>query len=239
MKYEVFIGFDSRQVDAFAVACHSIRKSASRPIDVRGIVLRDLERAGSYTRPYRVHGGLMMDKISDAPMSTEFAISRFFTPLLAKASWALFCDSDVMVRCDIHELFALADPTKAIMCVHHVHEPTAWEEKMLGQRQIPYARKNWSSVVLYNCSHPSNRGLTLETLNRRPGRDLHRFCWLRDDEIGELGPEWNYLIGVTPKLENPKIVHFTQGTPSMQGYELCEYADEWRSMLGDWAGSPL
>jgi lipopolysaccharide biosynthesis glycosyltransferase len=169
-------------------------------------------------------------------MATEFAISRFLVPHLAKSGWALFMDCDMLVRADLMELFALADPSKAVMCVKHRHVPPPGL-KMDGQEQTRYARKNWSSVMLLNRDHPANKRLTVEMINSVPGRDLHRFCWLEDDKIGELPPEWNFLVGHTklPRGKSPKIVHFTEGTPAMAGYENVEFADEFWAQLQAWA----
>ena len=66
-------------------------------------------------------------------------------------------------------------------------------------------------------------------MNVEPGSWLHGFGWLRDDEIGELPIDWNYLVGWHTKDDcpNPGIVHYTLGTPFMPGYEACEYANEW------------
>jgi hypothetical protein len=86
-------------------------------------------------------------------------------------------------------------------------------EKMDGQVQSYYQRKNWSSVILWNCDHPAHKRLTLELLNSAPGRDLHRFCWLKDEEIGSLAPRWNYLVDVEPRPSSPAIYHFTLGGP--------------------------
>jgi hypothetical protein len=106
---------------------------------------------------------------------------------------------------------------------------------MDGQAQTRYARKNWSSVILWNVDHPANKALTIELVNSVPGRDLHRFCWLEDDLIGELHPKWNWLVGHSDPEIDPAIVHFTDGIPTMQGYEDSEYADEWRAELERWA----
>jgi hypothetical protein len=134
----------------------------------------------------------------------------------------------------VHDLFAMADPSKAVMCVQHPNYVPAETTKMDGQMQTLYARKNWSSVVLFNGSHPSNRALTLDLINTVPGRDLHRFCWLKDEEIGALPLEWNWLAGVSEIIDDPKLVHFTLGTPNMPGYDDGVYADEWRQELGAW-----
>jgi lipopolysaccharide biosynthesis glycosyltransferase len=141
-------------------------------------------------------------------------------------------DCDVLVRTNLFRLFEYAQTqTKyAVLCVKHHHEPPAGV-KMDGQEQTRYARKNWSSVMLFNLAHHANKELTPELVNTLPGRDLHRFCWLADDEIGELGPEWNYLVRHTKADVDPKIVHFTDGYPLMAGYENDAFADEWRAEL--------
>ncbi len=167
-------------------------------------------------------------------MSTEFAISRFLTPHLARDGWALFVDCDVMAMTNIEGLFSLADPSKAVMCVKHHFAPPAGV-KMDGQEQTRYARKNWSSVMLFNVGHPANKALTVELINTVPGRDLHRFCWLDDSDIGDLGPEWNWLVGHSSPNIDPKLIHFTDGIPSMRGYEKQVFADQWRSELSRWA----
>lgn len=234
MKQSIWIGFDPRETDAFAVARHSIERHCNTPIPVKGVVLTDLRNGNLYDRPTSRREGRLWDDISDAPMATEFACSRFLVPILAKSGWALFLDADMLVRRDIARLFALADPSKAVMVVKHDHQPPEGV-KMDGQAQTRYARKNWSSVMLFNCDHPANRALTVELVNSVPGRDLHRFCWLEDGQIGELPAEWNYLVGHTDGVEDPAIVHFTDGVPSMAGYEDCEFADEWKAELRAWA----
>jgi hypothetical protein len=98
---------------------------------------------------------------------------------------------------------------------------------MDGQSQTAYPRKNWSSVFAFNASHKSNKALTLSMVNTLPGRDLHRFCWLNDDEIGELGNEFNWLVGVHKKPENPIVAHFTLGGPWFPDWQGADYDDIW------------
>jgi hypothetical protein len=234
MTNSVWIGYDRREADAYAVARFSLKRKALLPYPVRGLMLDELRRAGLYTRPTEVRDGRLWDTISEAPMSTEFACSRFLVPFLAASEgWALFVDSDVLFRADVGKLFRACGPSKAVMCVKHRHEPPEGV-KMDGQAQLRYARKNWSSVMAFNLSHPANKRLTLEMVNSRPGRDLHAFCWLEDNEIGDLGQEWNWLVGHSDPAIDPKIVHFTDGIPTMPGYETCAYADEWRATLEAW-----
>lgn len=239
MKRSIYIGWDPREADAFAVARQTARYHLNTPVPIRGLVLSDLQEAGLYTRPleYRASAAdrpVMWDVISDAPMSTQHANARFLVPYLAKEGWALFMDGDMMVRANLNQVFEGLDRSKAVYCVQHRHEPEPGV-KMDGQYQTRYARKNWTSFIIFNCDHPSNRKLTVEAVNTLPGRDLHRLCWLDDSEIGALDPCWNFLVGHTDPSIEPKVVHWTDGVPSMAGYENAPYADEWRAELMRWA----
>jgi lipopolysaccharide biosynthesis glycosyltransferase len=199
-------------------------------VPIKGLVLNELRSKGLYDRPTEVRDGRLWDVISQAPMATEFAISRFLVPYLARKGWAIFVDADVMARVSLTELFAQADRSKACMVVKHNHNPNSMI-KMDGQIQTAYARKNWSSVVLWNCEHPRTRLLTPDVVNRERGLWLHQFSWLGDNDIGELDPAWNHLVGEMPRNPRAKLVHFTTGTPNIKGYEHCEFADEWRAQL--------
>lgn len=142
--------------------------------------------------------------------------------------WALFCDCDFLFRADLAELWALRDDKFAVMCVKHVHVPSE-QQKMDGAFQTKYARKNWSSFVLWNCAHPSNMRLTVDAVNTEPGQWLHAFDWLTDEEIGELPTAWNWLEGSSEPSIDPKAVHFTRGGPWFPDWQTVAYAEEWRA----------
>lgn len=233
----IWIGYDPREAAAFAVARHSILQHlpAESDIEINGLVLGDMQRAGLFTRPLEKRDGVTWDLLSGAPCATEFSNSRFLVPHIAgDDGWALFVDCDMLFRVDVTQLFEACDASKAVMVVKHDHRP-AEVTKMDGQVQTLYARKNWSSVACFNLSHPANRRLTLDMVNSLPGRDLHAFCWLEDGEIGELDVEWNWLVGHSDPDVEPKNVHFTDGIPLMPGYQDVPFADEWRDTLADWA----
>lgn len=232
-KCRIYIGFDPREAAAFAVARDSIRRHLTRPIPIYGVLLGDLQARGLFYRPQERRDGHLWDVISDAPCATEFSISRFLVPHLAEDGYALFIDCDFLALGNVQRIFDEADETKAVSVVKHDHQPSE-AVKMDNQIQTRYARKNWSSCMLFNCDHPSNENLTVEMVNTLPGRDLHRFCWLEDDEIGELDPKWNYLVGHTKMNDRPVFVHHTDGVPFMPGYEDAEYSDEWRDVLKKW-----
>lgn len=230
----IWIGFDHREVAAFVVAKQSARDHCIKPIPIYGLVLDELQKKNLYWRPTERRLGKLWDVISDHWMSTEFAISRFLVPHLAGTGWALFMDSDMLVRGNLDRLFESLDDGYAAYCVKHDHRP-AHSVKMDGQAQSQYFRKNWSSFIAFNCDHPANQALTLNYVNREKGRDLHGLGWLREDQIGELGTEWNWLAGYSSPNIDPKVVHHTEGSPCLVGFENAPYADEWRAVLHGWA----
>lgn len=220
----VYIGFDEREVLACDAACKSLY-ARSPGAEVTLLDSQRLAACGLLRRPVDQRGQ-KYDILSGAHASTDFAISRFLVPLLAQQGWALFTDCDVLFLSDVNELQKLIDPKYAVMVVKHDYTPKE-AIKMDGQVQSTYARKNWSSVVLWNCDHPANRRLSLGDIQERRGYDLHQFYWLHDSEIGALPPEWNWLVGVQPKPDNPKIAHFTLGGPWLPNWKDAEHDDLW------------
>lgn len=240
----IWVGFDPREASAFAVARESIKRHLNAPIPVRGLVLNYLQENGLYTRPTERRLGRIYDVLSkrefdnyDGACSTEFALSRFLVPQLAGHGLALFMDCDMLVRTNLMDVFRYCEDYKnrgkAVYCVKHNHNPEN-VVKMDGQAQTRYERKNWSSFMVFDVDHPANRALTLDYVNTAPGRDLHAFRWLEDDDIGELPPEWNHLVGHT-EVADPKVVHFTDGGPWFEGFKNVPYAEEWTWALERWA----
>jgi lipopolysaccharide biosynthesis glycosyltransferase len=217
----VFIGWDSREPAAYEVAYFSLRRRSTIPIEITPIKLDDLRSRGLYWRA------------QDPLASTEFTYSRFLTPYLAGFSgFALFCDCDFLWLADIAELWNLCDSNKAVQCVQHDYQPKE-ATKMDGQIQTTYPRKNWSSLMLFNCAHPAVRRLTPEVVNTESGAYLHRMNWVRDDEIGALPTEWNWLEGwnAVPANGTPKAVHFTRGGPWFEQWQNVDYGDLWQAEL--------
>ena len=235
MKHSIWIGYEPRESDGYAVTRHSIKRHLTRPIPVNGIVLQDMIDRGLFYREQEKRGNQLWDSISDAPCSTQFSISRFLVKELAGSGWAMFLDADMMARDNFVRVFDDLDESKALYCVKHDYDPSN-TVKMDGQAQTRYSRKNWSSVFIINCNHPANKALTVDLINTAPGRDLHQFCWIEDDNlIGDLGEEWNWLQEHSNPDIDPKNVHFTTGVPSMPGYEELPYSDEWWENLYRWA----
>jgi hypothetical protein len=223
---KIYIGFDSRAPVVHWVAARSLVNCSPKDYRAEPIVLTEMESRRLLWRPHQLQGGQLVDLLSGAPMATEFAISRFLVPFLCRDGWALFTDHDVVFLGDVAELFALADPQFAIMVVKH-EMPDTGPLKMGGQVQTRYARKNWSSVMLWNCSHPAHLRLSLGMVNQYPGDLLHQFCWLRDSEIGTLPPQWNWLVNVQQEPDNVKLAHFTLGGPWIAGWQPAPHDQIW------------
>ncbi|WP_292636980.1 hypothetical protein [Mesorhizobium sp.] len=238
-KHMFFIGFDPREAAAFAVTKYSLNKNLISPVPVRGLVLSELRAKGLYTRPMEHRNGRLIDVLSarpdyDGAVATEFANSRFLVKELAKTGWAIFMDCDMLIRSNMERLFKVLDQSKAVMVVKHNFQPPTGI-KMDGQLQSAYSRKLWSAFMAINCDHPANAALTVDLVNTVPGRDLHRFCWLKDHDIGELDMSWNWVPGVSDPEIEPDCVHWSEGGPWFQEYTDVPYADEWRQALHNWA----
>lgn len=220
----VYVGYDSREDIAYKVCEYSIYKHTPAA-EVKPLKQSQLRADGIYTRDV------------DSLGSTEFTFTRFLVPYLNNyRGWALFCDCDFVWDSNVEEIFNKADPRYAVMVVKHDHRPTN-TTKMDGKPQTQYPRKNWSSMILYNCEHPSNQMLTPETVNTKPGSWLHRFEWLKDDEIGSLETRFNFLVGYNKESESGKPVayHYTEGGPWFEQYRDCEYKNVWWKYLLDYA----
>jgi lipopolysaccharide biosynthesis glycosyltransferase len=226
----VFIGWDEREDVVGRVCESSILRHANGGVILNPLQHRKLRHAGLFWREWRIgDDGQYWDDLDGKPFSTQFSHSRFLTPHLAKqtgAQWAMFVDCDFLFRRDVAELFALADPTKALMCVKH-QQPDTGARKMDGMKQIQYPRKNWSSLMLFNLHHEANARLTPECVNAADGSWLHQFGWLSDDQIGALPGTWNHLATIDSNDVDPASVHFTLGGPWFDEWPASKWDDEW------------
>ena len=212
----IFIGYDSREAVAFSVLAHSINIRASTPVSITPLMLPQLQ--GIYTREQH-------------PLqSTAFSFSRFLVPYLCGyRGWALFMDCDMLVRDDVAKLWDLRDERFAVQVVKHNHVPRE-EVKFLNAAQTKYAKKNWSSVMLFNTARCT--ALTPAYVNAASGLELHQFKWLGDDRlIGEIPHRWNHLVGYDPADGDAANLHYTRGGPYFKEFHDCEFAEDWRREL--------
>ena len=229
IMFTVYVGYDSSnfgQKFANDICIRSIHKY-NPDIKVISLVKSDLEERGLFTRNY------------DPKQSTEFTYTRFLVPYLNNYEGiAIFCDSDFLYRTDITELMQYYDPSKAVMCVKH-EQKSVTSFKFSGMPQNDYPRKNWSSLMMFNCSHPSCKNLTLDAVNNETPAYLHRMQWAKDEEIGEIPYQYNYLLGYY-FTDDAKAVHYTEGGPWHNEWyngklpSACvnkQYGDEWIQYL--------
>lgn len=217
MTTNIYIGWDSREAIAAEVCKYSLIDHASVPVNPVYVKQHELRQQGIY------------DRAVDSKASTEFTFTRFLTPYFnAFRGWAVFVDCDTLWIDDIAELIALADKQYAVQVVQHDYRP-AEGLKMDGRQQYAYPRKNWSSVVLWNCAHAANRVLTPEYVNTATAAHLHRFEWLQDKHVGSLPLNWNWLVGWyrLHRDGQPSLLHYTEGGPWFEQTKTCEFADLW------------
>jgi len=211
--FNIYIGYDPRESAAFYTLAHSILRRSSIPISIAPLVQGQLK--GHYRRA------------RGPTESTEFSMTRFLVPALSEyRGWSLFMDCDMLCRVDIAALLTELEKQsdRAVLVCKHDYIPKT-ERKFLDQVQTKYARKNWSSLMLFN--NERCRSLTLDYVNTASGLELHRFSWMNDAAIGELPLEWNWLVGEYDYNPRAKIVHFTIGGPYFEAYRNCDYAGEW------------
>jgi lipopolysaccharide biosynthesis glycosyltransferase len=207
----VFIGYDPREAIAFHVCANSIIRNASRPVTIVPLALNLFK---DYTETH-----------TDG--SNQFIYSRFLVPhLMQYIGHAIFIDGDMIVRGDIAELWDLRNVNTDVQVVKHDYQ-TRMSEKYLGSKNENYPRKNWSSVMIWNCNSFPNRGLTPKFIEKATGAELHRFSWIDDARIGELPPEWNWLPDEYGPNLNAKLLHYTLGTPCFHDFADSPQSNEW------------
>lgn len=202
----LFVGYDPREEIGLHVFNASVWRHASAPVSITPIGANVCGTDGT----------------------NAFSLARFHVPRLCNyQGWALFMDgSDMLMLDDVAKLWALRDEKYAVQVVKHDYTPRA-ARKYIGTEMEaanePYPRKNWSSVILWNCGHGSNHGLLGETR-------WHRFSWLADDLIGALPNEWNYLVDEDGqcRLQDAKVAHWTNGGPWFPYYGSTVFANLWR-----------
>ncbi len=213
----LFVGFDQNEAIAYHTFCQSVLSKASEPVSFTPLHLPNL--SPFYEETHTGQEGY--------PPSNAFIFSRFLVPYLCGfQGFAIFADGDMVCEADIAELWAHRPLDKAVAVVKHDYKTKA-ATKYLGSPNKDYPRKNWSSVIIWNCGHYMNRVLTPEYVRNSTGEHLHRFAWLPDEQIADLPPEWNWLAEEYQHKPDVKLIHYTLGTPCFNEYQHCDYSDRW------------
>jgi len=200
----IFIGYDYRERAATNVLIDSLYQNSSVPLAVTPLITENLINKKIFWRK------------RDPKQSTDFSFTRFLVPYLMNyEGWAIFLDCDMLCKTDINELWEQRNENFSILCRKHKHIPNE-KKKFQGEIQSQYPKKNWSSLMLMDCSKCTK--LTLDYVNSASGLDLHRFHWLKDDsEIGSISHGWNHLVDVNEydfnNENSPNLLHWTLGGP--------------------------
>ncbi len=209
----VFLGYDPRESIAFHVCVNSIIRHASEPVQIIPLAQNLLNG---------------FDGQRDG--SNSFIYSRFLVPSLCDfQGHAIFIDGDMVVTADIAELWDLRSHHVDAQVVHQPDYQTKASVKYLGAPNANYPRKNWSSVILWNCGSFPNRILSPDFVSQAEGSYLHRFEWCRPERLGELPRDWNWIPDEFGPNESAKLLHWTLGTPCFDEYSNTEMAEHWHN----------
>lgn len=225
--YNIYIGYDSTSTEqklAWDICKRSIEKNCS---DLSSINIIKLEINSLIEKKlfYR----------EDNDGSTEFTYTRFLVPYLNDyKDYALFIDNDFLFECDILELFKYyTSKDNPLSCVKHNYVSCNSSIKMNGTKQEWYPKKNWSSLMIFNCGHNDVcLNLTIDNVNNKSPKWLQRMDWCSQNKIIEIPKSYNYLVNYYND-NNIKALHFTDGGPWYKEYRNVEHAEKWLKYLSD------
>ena len=204
----LFCGYDERESIGFAVFAHSVIARASKPVAIVPLSAMGMRQG-----------------------TNAFTVSRFLVPyLMGFKGRAIFVDaSDMLMLGDVAELESYFHPRYAVQCVKHPDYETKHPRKYVGTGMETdnrnYPRKNWASVMLFNCDHPAWQDMTPERIGQYPMGDLLSLKFAGED-VGEIHPEWNRLVD--EGHGGGKLLHWTAGIPAFPAYANAPGADAWR-----------
>ena len=208
----IFVGFDQKEAVAYHTFVQSIIEKSSIPLSITPLAENNLDH---YSEQH-----------TDG--TNKFTYSRFLVPYLMDfKGWAIFADGDMVCLSDLRDLKQFFDPNIAVSVVQHNYK-TKYKTKYFGQKNEDYPRKNWSSMIVWNCEHPKNKILTPDFISQKEGSFLHRFNWLKDVEIGELPKSWNWLAMEYEEKKDLDLIHYTLGTPCFKEYSNKSLAEFWK-----------
>jgi hypothetical protein len=210
---KIFIGSDSRHMKATRVCIQSIKNNSKK--EDHKIMFLDkakLRDIGLYGRG---------DVVGE---STEFSFTRFYVPLLCNYNGiAMFCDNDFLWKCNPKEIEGYLKGKAVAVVKHEDYEIKG--SKMDGVVNKAYPRKNWSSLILFDCS--KLKCLSKKFLDNASPADLHQFAWVEDSEIAEIPISYNHLVGHYKKHNKIKALHYTNGGPWFDEHKDGELSEEW------------
>jgi lipopolysaccharide biosynthesis glycosyltransferase len=208
-RIHVFTGWDERESKGWHNFVHSLHERASDLVSVTPLTM-DAQRDGT----------------------NRFTYSRFLVPYLCDfEGYAIFVDgADMICLGDIVDLWAMRSGWHAVQVVKHDYK-TKFPRKYLGtemeSENADYPCKNWSSVMLWDCSHYMNKVLTPAFIEEQSGAFLHRFGWLPKERVGSLPIEWNWIPGEYGANTAAQLLHYSEGIPAIDAHKHVPHAQMW------------
>ena len=213
----IFVGFDQKESIAYHTFVQSIIENSTIPLSITPLAENNLDE----------------DTENHTDGTNKFTYSRFLVPYLMDfKGLAIFVDGDMVCLSDLKKLKNFYDPSTALSVVKHDYK-TKHKLKYFGQKNEDYPRKNWSSVIVWNCEHPKNKILTPDFISKKEGSFLHRFNWLNDDEIGNLPKTWNWLAMEYEERNKVDLIHYTLGTPCFKDYSNTALSKFWKKSFNN------
>ena len=206
----LFCGYDERESIGFAVFAHSVIARATQPVAL-----------------------IPLSSMGMAEGTNTFTKSRFLVPyLMGFKGRAIFVDaSDMLMRGDVAQIDAQFSSDFAVQVVQHKDYQTRNRVKYVGTGMEAvnkdYPRKNWASVMLFNCEHPVWQDMTPATIAATPMAELLslEFC---GEDVGMLHPKWNRLVD-EGQPSSGKVLHWTAGIPAFERYRDAPAAELWEA----------
>jgi lipopolysaccharide biosynthesis glycosyltransferase len=229
LTIKVFIGWDPEHAEAAEVCRHSLLKHSTVPLQIEFLKQSELREAKHYWRE------------DDSGCSTEYTYTRYLVPhLMEYSGLAVYVDAGFVFLDDVRELLQHYDSRAAVHVVKHQYKPKN-TTKLVDREQHVYPRKNWSSLMLWNCAHPDLRTLTAEAVSTQSAQWLHRFEFIPSSTVHSLNPDWNWLVDWyhEPDDGTPRALHFTEGGPWLKNHRQCKYGWYWAQAYHDWQRSQI
>lgn len=215
----LFCGHEDKESAGFHVFVHSVISKASVPVSIIPLASMGLPTG-----------------------SNSFTMSRFLVPWLCGFKGrAIFADaSDMLMLGDIAELDRRFDDRYAVQVVKHPDYETCNPIKYIGTelecKNGDYPRKNWASLMLFNCAHPAWCGSGPMDLSTRPALDALQFQNCLNVDIGDLPACWNVLVDEGQDDTDAKLLHWTAGIPAFAHYANARRSADWFREFSEMCG---
>lgn len=242
----IFIGYEERQDLAAQVCKYSIERLYPTA-DVFLLDHKTLRKEKLFWRKWLIDSetGNYRDGVDGKPFSNQFSHTRFLVPTYAQFlgynGFAMFVDPDFVFLENVEELFEECatefDTKDTLVNVVKFDDYGVNESgvKMDNQSQVGYPRKLWSSLMVFDLSaYDWYNSDYIEYVNKADGLELHQLKYYPDEKIGSILPQWNYVPGFTSKIIKPHAIHYTEGLPTMKGYEDCELSVVFKEMAREY-----